>query len=278
MNKNNKTGHRERLKERFMKGGGVSYTEEGLLELLLAYSIPQKDVLPLAKSLLEKFGSLSDVLSAEVSSLCEISGIKISSATLLKLVDWIRIHHGVKEHSVKENEIEVVKESEKIDIKEDKVKQLGLFDVSVAEADTVAPNGTPFPSTLSVNKGILSSIPDAEFRELAENEAKRPEPTAAHVERAFESFLRSNLKGRGLIVLGSLEMLFAYNVELTLLRTMVADDDRVLLLLPGRRSGGKVIMFPDLGDGYALPTNLIADNHCGNWKNKNQKNLCFITV
>lgn len=143
MNKNNKTGHRERLKERFMKGGGGSYTEEGLLELLLAYSIPQKDVLPLAKSLLEKFGSLSDVLSADVSSLCEISGIKISSATLLKLVDWIRIHHGVTEHSVKENEIEFVKEnisireSEKIEIKEDKVKQLGLFDVSVAEADRV---------------------------------------------------------------------------------------------------------------------------------------------
>ncbi|MEQ8169319.1 MAG: UPF0758 domain-containing protein [Candidatus Eremiobacterota bacterium] len=143
MNKNNKTGHRERLKERFMKGGGVSYTEEGLLELLLAYSIPQKDVLPLAKSLLEKFGSLSDVLSADVSSLCEISGIKTSSATLLKLVDWIRIHHGVKEHSVKENEIEAVKEnisireSEKIEIKEDKVKKIGLFDVSVAEADRV---------------------------------------------------------------------------------------------------------------------------------------------
>jgi hypothetical protein len=138
-------------------------------------------------------------------------------------------------------------------------KRLGEFANKLSQA--VAPDGTPFPSTLSVNKGILSSIPDAEFRELAENEAKRPEPTAAHVERAFESFLRANLKGKGLIVLGSLEMLFAYNVELTLLRTMAADDDRVLLLLPGRRSGGKVIMFPDLGEGYVLPTNLIADNH-----------------
>ncbi|HPZ06467.1 MAG TPA: hypothetical protein PL110_00005 [Candidatus Eremiobacteraeota bacterium] len=50
-------------------------------------------------------------------------------------------------------------------------------------------------------------------------------------------------------------------MKLTLLRTMAADDDRVLLLLPGRRRGGKVIMFPDLEERYALPTNLIADNH-----------------
>jgi DNA repair protein RadC len=116
MNKSNKTGHRERLNERFIKGGKSPHTEKTLLELLLTYSIPQKDVLPLAKSLLEKFGSLSDVLSADVSSLCEISGVKISSAILFKLVDWIRKHYTVKE---------------------DKVKQLGLFDVSVSEPGKV---------------------------------------------------------------------------------------------------------------------------------------------
>jgi len=110
----------------------------------MTYSIPQKDVLPLAKSLLERFGSISDVLSADVSSLCEISGVKISSAALLKLVDCIRKHHSEnKIEIVKENKIEAVKEnfsiqeSKKIDIKEDKVKQLGLFDVSVSEPEGV---------------------------------------------------------------------------------------------------------------------------------------------
>jgi len=63
-------------------------------------------------------------------------------------------------------------------------------------------------------------------------------------------------------VLSNLEMLFAYHLELNLLRTMAADDDRILLLLPGRRSGGKIIMFPGLDEGsYMLPTNLIAENH-----------------
>jgi len=94
------------------------------------------------------------------------------------------------------------------------------------------------------------------FNNLVENEAKRPEPTAAHVGKAFESFLRSKLRGKGLIVLSNPEMLFAYHLELNLLRTMAADDDRTLLLLPGRRGSGKIIEFPELeGGNYTLPTN-----------------------
>jgi len=75
-------------------------------------------------------------------------------------------------------------------------------------------------------------------------------------------FLRSKLRGKGLVVLARLEMLFAYHLELNLLRTMAADDDRILLLLPGRRSGGRIIMFPEIEDGnYTLPPSLIAENH-----------------
>jgi hypothetical protein len=43
---------------------------------------------------------------------------------------------------------------------------------------------------------------------------------------------------------------------------MAADEDRVLLLLPGRRSRGRIIMFHEMDEGdYTLPTNLIAENH-----------------
>ena len=122
--------------------------------------------------------------------------------------------------------------------------------------------GRRFPKPLNVNREILEMIPDDEFRQLVEDEAKRPEPTAAHVARAFEAFLRRKLQGKGLIVLAHLEMLFAYYLELNLLRTMAADDDRVLLLLPGKREGGRIIMFPGTTEGsYTLPLNLIADNH-----------------
>lgn len=124
------------------------------------------------------------------------------------------------------------------------------------------PDGHKFPVPVNVNQGILKSIPDDKFRILVENEAKRPEPTQAHVAKAFEAFLRDKLRSRNLLVLAHFEMLFAYHLELNLLRTLATDDDRILLLLPGKRSSGKVIMFPDWEEGdYVLPTNLIADNH-----------------
>ena len=77
-----------------------------------------------------------------------------------------------------------------------------------------APDGRRFPKPISVNRGILNAIPDDELRQLVENEAKRPEPTAAHVAKAFEMFLRSKLRGKSLIVRSNLEMLFAYHLEL----------------------------------------------------------------
>jgi hypothetical protein len=124
------------------------------------------------------------------------------------------------------------------------------------------PSGGHFPRPRSVNQGILDAIPDEEFRQLVSDEARRPEPTAAHVGRAFETFLRSVLKGKGIVILKDLELVFAYGLELRLLRSLAADADQVLLLLPGRREGGKVVMFAEAGEtNYALPSNLIADNH-----------------
>lgn len=137
---------------------------------------------------------------------------------------------------------------------------LKAFSNKLRQAKT--PDGKLFPRPLSVNRGVLDAIPDEEFHNLVENEARRPEPTAAHVAKAFEKFLRSKLRGKGLIILSNLEMLFAYHLELNLLRTMAADDDQILLLLPGRRSSGRIIMFQELEESsYTLPTNLIASDH-----------------
>src|SRR2546422_7294580 len=106
--------------------------------------------------------------------------------------------------------------------------QLERFVTVLTQAKTH--DGRRFPKPLNVNRGILETIPDGEFRKLVADEAKRPEPTAAHVAKAFETFLRSKLRGKGLVVLAHLEMLFAYPLDLSLLRTMAADDYRVLLL------------------------------------------------
>jgi len=82
--------HRARLRERFISGEVASRSDEALLELLLAYAIPQRDVQPLAKALLTRFNGLDGVLAADPSALNEISGVKDSTIALLKLAHHFR--------------------------------------------------------------------------------------------------------------------------------------------------------------------------------------------
>lgn len=79
-------GHRERLRERFQKAGAEGMHDYELLELLLTYAIPQKDVKPLAKDLIKRFGSLSGVLDASQKELEAVPGLGPVSATLIRLV------------------------------------------------------------------------------------------------------------------------------------------------------------------------------------------------
>ena len=82
-------GHRERLKQRFLEEGLDNFTDIQVLELLLFYAIPQKDTNPIAHALLDRFGSLSQVLDASLEELCKVPGISAHSATLLTLVTQI---------------------------------------------------------------------------------------------------------------------------------------------------------------------------------------------
>ncbi|MBQ9704085.1 MAG: DNA repair protein RadC [Clostridia bacterium] len=79
-------GHRQRLKNRFLSEGLDSFEPHNILELLLFYSIPQKDTNELAHTLLNTFGSLRGVFEAEYEELLKINGIKENTATLLKLL------------------------------------------------------------------------------------------------------------------------------------------------------------------------------------------------
>lgn len=78
-------GHRQRLKDRFLKEGLDGFTEIQILELLLFYAIPIKDTNPLAHNLLREFGTLARVLDAPVEKLMQVDGISQHTAVLLKL-------------------------------------------------------------------------------------------------------------------------------------------------------------------------------------------------
>ena len=79
-------GHRERLRERFLRDGMDSLEDHVVLELLLCYAIPRRDVNQLAHDLIRRFGSLSGVLDAEASALQQVPGVGENAAVLLHLI------------------------------------------------------------------------------------------------------------------------------------------------------------------------------------------------
>ena len=79
-------GHRQRLKERFLKEGLDNFNELQVLELLLFYCIPRQDTNPIAHALLDRFGSLAQVLEAPASELLKVPGIGEGTATFLPLM------------------------------------------------------------------------------------------------------------------------------------------------------------------------------------------------
>ena len=79
-------GHRQRVKDRFRKEGLDGFEESHALELLLFYAIPRRDTKPVARRLLDKFGSLATVMEAPIEALQQVEGIGPGAATFLKLV------------------------------------------------------------------------------------------------------------------------------------------------------------------------------------------------
>jgi DNA repair protein RadC len=80
-------GHRMRLKARFREAGADALADYELLELILFRAIPRSDVKPLAKKLIERFGSFAEALAAPPARLAEIDGMNEGAVTEFKIVE-----------------------------------------------------------------------------------------------------------------------------------------------------------------------------------------------
>ena len=82
-----RSGHRQRLRDRFLRAGREGLQDYELLELVLFRSIPQRDVKPLAKDLLQQFGSFAEVIGASFQRLTQIRGLGEQTALDLKIIE-----------------------------------------------------------------------------------------------------------------------------------------------------------------------------------------------
>jgi DNA repair protein RadC len=80
-------GHRKRLRARFLKGGADALPDYEMLELVLFLALPRRDAKPLAKALIEKFGSFADTIAADHKALKEVPGVGDTVIAALKTVE-----------------------------------------------------------------------------------------------------------------------------------------------------------------------------------------------
>lgn len=82
-------GHRQRVRQKFIKSGFVGFADHEILEILLFYSRPRVDTNIIAHNLLNRFKSLNKVFDADIDTLKEVEGVDESTAILIKLVPEI---------------------------------------------------------------------------------------------------------------------------------------------------------------------------------------------
>jgi DNA repair protein RadC len=80
-------GHRERLRNRFREAGAEALADYELVELLLFRAIPRRDVKPLAKAVIARFGSFAEAISAPPERLAEVEGMSLNAAIEFKIVE-----------------------------------------------------------------------------------------------------------------------------------------------------------------------------------------------
>lgn len=80
-------GHRQRLRDRFMDAGEAALADYEMLELLLFRAIARRDVKPLAKALITRFGSFAETVAARPERLREVGGLSEAAIVEIKLVE-----------------------------------------------------------------------------------------------------------------------------------------------------------------------------------------------
>ena len=93
-------GHRDRLRRKFQSGGHLEKHE--LLELLLFYAIPRRNTNEIAHRLLNRFGSLRGVMTADISQLTKVEGVGIRTALFLRIVSSVSsVAYGEQENKLR---------------------------------------------------------------------------------------------------------------------------------------------------------------------------------
>ena len=125
------------------------------------------------------------------------------------------------------------------------------------------PNGLPFPSSINLNRILLASIKDEDLKRLIRKEARRPQTVKRALNNTLNSVLGDLLIESNVLIVKNLELIFAYDLDLSVFRTRATNQNHLLMLLPGERRSDHITIFHESSTRFHRPlsSNLIADNH-----------------
>lgn len=172
--KNLHAGHRNRVRQNVLKNGFSQLEEHQLLELLLFYSIPRNDTNALAHKLLDEFGSLGEVFSADINMLRKVEGVGENTALMLSAIGegHLRANKKVVKKRVFKT-TDSVKELAVAALENEKIEKAVLFCFSKdyrLKRQVVICEGDEFSTSLETRK-IVSNIMDSgsSFAVIAHN-------------------------------------------------------------------------------------------------------------
>ncbi|MEW6363233.1 MAG: DNA repair protein RadC [Acidobacteriota bacterium] len=208
------SGHRDRLRKRFLSCGAGAFSDHELIELLLTYAIPRRDVKPLAKRLLAECGSMSGVLGAPDEVLLQVPGLGPSALVLLRLASALRSEASRPERRCTRLRIASAEDAASylgqflVEDREEQVHLLFLDAKNGVLAHEVIAGGTPDEAMLRPRKILERALAVRASAVLIAHNHPSGDPAPSGADEALTAAVACALTAAGLrfldhIVLGS---------------------------------------------------------------------------
>jgi hypothetical protein len=133
----------------------------------------------------------------------------------------------------------------------------------VAFREARGPDDKLLGPALNINHSLLQRIEDEELKWLVRNEAGMSETVKKQLADELDALIADKLTQTSFLAVKSLELLFAYDMELNCFRIRAANQKHILVLLPGERVSDRITLFHEAPptNHRTLPMNLVPENH-----------------
>ena len=124
-------------------------------------------------------------------------------------------------------------------------------------------DGLPFPKPVNFNQELLAQIEDEALRRMVRDEIRRPQAVESQLNQAFEHLLRNRFEKQFFLIVDQCELMFAYKLDLSKLRTYATNQNHILLLLPGKQVSSQILLFHEAEQRFQtqFPGQLVTENN-----------------